>query len=223
LTAAELKTFNKDNSYGLDHALWASDPGNHRNISLQNILQQDVIAPDGSESRVRPSPDGLRPVLATGTCRYPVAGLTDPRVKELWWAVERGYPGALKALKDAASRKGPAQAELTTVLDAVKAATAKRQDELVAAPATMETYEALEAFAAESDGLDTKAALARLKELKAAKELKDEFKARDIWQQCQAALASPKPDAQKSAKANLAALAAKMPDTVYGKKAAALK
>jgi len=141
----------------------------------------------------------------------------------VWWAVERGYPGALKALVSAAAKKSPQQADLTKILDAVKAATAKRQDELVAAAPSMGAYEALETFITDSDGLDTKKAIARLKELKAAKEMKDELKAREIYQQCQGLLSSPKPDSQKAGKENMAMLAKKMPGTVYGQKAASIK
>ncbi len=224
LSAEELKTFDKDNNYGLEHALWANDPRNRKNISLNNILQTDMLHPDGSVGYF----EGLQTLkslkgTAAGSFHYPIEGLTEPKIKELWWSVERGYPGAIKNLQSVAGKKSPAQADAVRILDAVKAATSKRQDDLVGAPATMETYEAIEAFLTASEGLDTKKALARLKELKAAKELKDELKARDIYQQCQQLLASPKPDSIKSGKENMATLAKKFPSTVYGQKAASIK
>ncbi len=225
LSALQLKTFDKDNGYGLEHALWANDPQNRANISLKNILQNHVVRPDGTTASMsgRSAVDGLKALLTgtgAGTFHYPIDGLSDPKAKDLWWTVERGYSGALKNLQAAAAKKSPIQADAVRILDAVKAGAATRQDELIAAPATLETYEAIEGFLAESEGLDTKKALARLKELKASKELKDELKARDIYQQCQTLISSPKPDSQKAGKENLATLAKKMPDTVYGKKAA---
>jgi hypothetical protein len=225
LSAQELKTFDKDNGYGLAHALWANDPINREHISLNNILQVRFVHPDGSEEmlpfegtlqEVKPKVGGS----GGGTFRYPVDNITDPKLKELWWEVERGYPGALKILVQVAARKTAPGPDAARILEQVKAASDKRQEELLAAPANVTTYEALEAYITESEGLDVKKAQARMKEIKATKELKDEFKARDIYIQCEALIASDKADKQKTGKDGLALLAKKMPDTVYGKKAA---
>jgi hypothetical protein len=225
LTVTELKTFDKDNGWGLEHALWANDPQNRKNIGLKtNVLEIDLQTPSGYEwVPFRGTLEALKQKVTKGTYHYPVEGLTDPKVKDLWWGVERGYPGALKALVASAAKKSPQQAELQKVLEVVKDSTAKRQDEVVAEAPSMAAYEALESFITDSDGLDTKKAVARLKELKAGKDLKDELKARDIYLQCQALLLSPKPDSQKAGKENMAMLAKKMPNTVYGQKAASIK
>ena len=52
--------------------------------------------------------------------------------------------------------------------------------------------------------------------------MKDELKARDIYQKAAAMLASPKPKEQAAGREAMAALAKKMPETVYGAKAATL-
>ncbi|MBA3710179.1 MAG: hypothetical protein H0W83_15315, partial [Planctomycetes bacterium] len=114
----------------------------------------------------------------------------------------------------------PEGADAAALLERVRARWSARQDELVAAPASIAAIENLDRFVTEADGNDTKKADARLKELRSTKGLKVEERARDIYQQCHRQLDSAKPDQQKSGRENLATLAAKMPATVYGAKAA---
>ncbi len=46
---ADTVALNRDRSYHMDHALWASDPANARNISLQNVYQVSVFGGDHRE------------------------------------------------------------------------------------------------------------------------------------------------------------------------------
>jgi hypothetical protein len=224
--APEALALNKARDYHMDNALWASDPGNQRNISLQNVMQDEVYGPDHRPARGfawNTEVKAFETFFASkeaGQFRYPVTGLGDARVKEVWWAVERQRPEAVKALVAAAKTKSPAQPELQQVLTTVKEALATREAALVAAPASMETYESLEALLGEGQGIELKDATARYKELGKAKELKDEIAARAAYRACAEALASPKPDLQAGGKAGLAQLARKYPETVYGRRAA---
>lgn len=225
LQPADLATLDKDRGYGMPEALYAQDPGNTKQISLNNILQYRLIHADGRDEMFAFNEPIWQQTLG-GTkalpYRFPPDGVDDAQVKALWWAVERGKPQAIKQLAAAAkSKKSPAQAQAAALHARVAETLAARQAELVAAEPSLAAVEALEAFLAEAEGTDTKAAAARWKALKADKSLKDELKARDIWLQCRQMLASPKPDQQKAGKEGLAALAKKLPETVYGRKAAA--
>ena len=63
----------------------------------------------------------------------------------------------------------------------------------------------------------------RLKTLLKAPALKDELKAREMFMACKQQLASKNPKEREAAKANLAIVAQKYPDTIYGKRATTLK
>jgi hypothetical protein len=226
VSAADLPAYAKE--YGMDNALWANDPANVMNISLNNILQSAMYAPGGNESNLGFQGVAARvePVISgpsAGTFHYPVEGLTDPKAKELWWMVERQKPEAVKTLVAVAKQKSPLGVDSAKTLAVVKAALEARQAELVEAPATMATYESLESLLTEGQGIELKKAGDRYKELGKAKELKDELTARTIYRQCQEMLASPRPPTQAAGKENLAALAKKLPGTVYGRLAASSK
>ena len=224
---AETVALNRDRSYHMDHALWASDPANSHNISLQNVYQ---VAVYGGDHRER---DGLQNTAAVptfetffssseaGRFRYPADGLGDARVKEVWWQVERQQPDAVKNLAAAAKLKSSAQPELLSVLATVTTSLQGRQAELVAAPATFATYEGLEALLREGQGVDLKEAAARLKELGKDKAMKPELDARTAYRTCQTLLASTKPADQAAGKAGLPQIAKRWPDTAYGRRAAA--
>jgi hypothetical protein len=220
---------NKDRGYHMDNALWASDPLNHENISLNNVYQQYFYAGDHriEQSISWQTPDQIIESAFSsskaGEFRYTVDGLSDATAKDVWWQVERQRPGAVRTLVASAKGKSPAQLELQKVLGVVKASFNQRETDLVAAPITMATYESLEALLAEAQGLELKDASGRYKELGKAKELKGEFDARNAFQQCQAMAASPKPDNQAAAKAGFAQIAKKYPDTLYGQRAANLQ
>lgn len=219
----ELTAFAAEVSPGLDRgALFAHDPLNSRQISLQNIFQAVLIGADGKQR-----PIGMRSALADAEpemraakgWHYSRDGLTDPRVLDVWWQVERGRPGAVKAVQ-AAAKKNP---EVGTLLTAVTAALTERQGALVAKPADLATLEDLEALAAEAEGIELKPAAERIKALIKDPALKDELKARSIYRQCQTMLAAKKPKDQQAGREGLTQLAAKMANTVYGKRAAAAK
>ncbi len=141
-------------------------------------------------------------------------------MKEVWWQVERQQPEAVKNLVTVAKVKSPAQPELQSVLATVTTRLQARQAELVAAPATFTTYEALENLLREGQGVDLKDALARLKELGKDKAMKPELDARTAYRSCQTLLASTKPADQTAGKAGLPQIAKRWPDTAYGRRAA---
>ncbi|HYE04654.1 MAG TPA: hypothetical protein VEL07_03955 [Planctomycetota bacterium] len=208
---------------GLTHALFAHDPDNVENISLRNTCSIHAMGTDGSRVRFFPSDqpfvESAISFAEGGSLRFPVEGLVDPRAIELWWQVENRRPQAMATLT-AAARKSAIKDEAARILAVIQPAFTARQDELVAAPATIETYEAIERLLRDGEGLELKAAQARGKELAKAPELKDELAARRIWQQCAAMAQSNKPAEQAAAKDNLAKLAKKYPDTKYGRMAA---
>lgn len=212
-------------SKGIANALMAFDPRNRLKISLSNIYQTHLMAPDGSLWRV-PGKTHKDMIIAAqekkpGTFRIPVEGLTDAKVISAWWMVERGTgKGALKELTVVAKKKGPLQEQAQKVIDAAQTAC---DAALAAAGEGLAAYESVERLAGRFEGLDPKPLKTRLTELGKGAEMKDELKARDMWQKCQAALASPKPKEQAAGRDGLAMLAKKMPDTVYGKKAAGIK
>lgn len=221
--AKGLPAFAKD--HPLPGALWAHDPRNVEKISLHNTLQVALIKATGEPSSLgfKGIPDHLKPLLGTpalGKHRYPPDGLTDPKVKDLWWLVECGEPGAVKALVAASKRSGPQQDELRKLADAVTTA-GTAQEDLLCAGNDLATYEGLERLLAESQGLELKKAPARFRELGADKAVKAELEARSMYRKCNEAAASPKADMQKAAKDGFAQVAKKFPDTVYGRKAAA--
>jgi hypothetical protein len=132
--------------------------------------------------------------------------------------VERGTgKGALKELVGVAKRKGPLQEQAQLVIDAAQKAC---DAALAAAGEGFTAYETVERLSGRFDGLDPKPLKTRIGDLGKDATVKNELKARDLWQKCQAMLASPKPKEQAAGRDYLAQLAKKMPDTVYGKKAA---
>jgi hypothetical protein len=223
VTAADMPAFSKD--YGMVNALWASDPSNKNKISTRNILQKYLISPGGKSGRFDSLAEAkdLMSSPKCGTFRYPVAELTDPKARELWWMVERQKPDSVKTLVAVTKQKSTLGSDAMKIFAVVKTSFETRETELVQAPANMETYEGLEALLFESRGIELKKATDRYKELGKAKELKDEIQARSIYRQCSELLISPKGGAPETAKANLAALAKKYPDTKYGRLAAETK
>ncbi|MBA2480150.1 MAG: hypothetical protein H0V44_05765 [Planctomycetes bacterium] len=221
-----LDDFDREGGYGMAHALYAFDPVNREAIGRDNFFQCRLVRADGGVEALpfTGTAQHVRALVTSataGTYRIDPAGITLAPVKELWWAVERGRPQAIRALVAAAkSGATPAGTEAAAVLERVRALLSARQDGLVAQAPSMSAIENLERFVADADGTDTRRAQSRLKELRAMKPMKEEERARDIYQQCQRLLDSPKPDQQKSGRTNLAALAAKMPGTAYGAKAA---
>lgn len=216
----DLEAYIKDAAPSLaDRALFANDPVNAQKIGLSNILQNAAFDAGGKQ---RPT-GGLRnlaasvtPLLRAAKGRYPVDGLTG-KALEAWWLMEMGRPGAVKGAVTAAKK----DAEVAKALAPVETAIRARLDALVAAPVELATYESLEALLEEGDGLDLKAGSERLKTLAKEPALKKELQARTAWKQVQAQLASSKPKEQEAGRANLAELAKRFPDTVYGRRAAA--
>lgn len=219
----ELAAFVAEVAPGLDQgALFAHDPLNAKKISLRNIFQAEVIGPTGRARRI--SMGGAlaeaEPTMREAKgWRYPREGLTDPRVLDVWWQVERGRPGALKAVQAAAKKN----AEVGTLLEAIKKELTGRQEALLAKPSDLLTLEGLEALVTEAEGIELKPAAERIKTLTKDPALKDELKARSAWRQCQAMLNSKKPKEQQAGREGLAQLATKMPGTIYGQRAAATK
>ncbi len=209
-------------SKGLVGALGANDPANVEKISVNNILQVQLIAPDGRMHRISyadPLAALTKAVADTpGAFAVPVDGITAEPVVAAWWRLERGGTGVLKELAVVARRKGPMQADAQRVVDAAQTAFSAG---LAAAGDGFVAYEALERLTVRFDGLDQKPLKTRIGELTAGGALKSELTARDVWRKCQAMLASPKAKDQAAGHDGLAALASRMPDTTYGKMAQA--
>jgi len=197
-------------------ALMAHDPTNMENVSLNNIVQVRLI--DGNLNMRQVAMNGthdavIETLRAAKAYRYPVTDIDDERALHLWWAIERGTPGALKAA--VANRKKHPQ------VSQISDQCAAREAALLAAPADLATVEGLEALLAESDGLPLKDAQTRLRDLIKDKDLKDEFAARSAWRTCAALLKSSQAKDQEKGRAGMAQIATRFPDTVYGKRAAA--
>jgi hypothetical protein len=209
-------------SKGITNALMAHDPRNRLKISTKNILQSRQIAPDGTLVRApgNTPKDMLTAAMAqaSGSCRIPVEGLTDAKVITAWWMVERGVgKGVLKELVAVGKRKGATAEQAQKVVEAAQKAC---DSAFAAAGDGLAAYETIERLASRFEGLDLKPLKTRLGELDKDATVKEELKAREMWQKCQAALASPKPKEQAAGRDGLAQLAKKFPDTVYGRKAA---
>ncbi len=223
VSLADLPAFSKD--YGMENALWATDPPNAKNISTKNIMQRYKISPGGKSGNFSNVSDVKTAMSdpSSGSHRFPIEGLTDPKAQELWWMVERQKPDCIKTLMAVAKQKSALGSDAAKILAVVKPTFESREAALVEAPATMQTYEDLETLLTESQGIELKKASLRYKDLTKSKELKNEIQARSIYRQCQELLSSPKAGATEGAKANLATLAKKFPDTKYGKLASETK
>jgi hypothetical protein len=218
---AELQALAKEK--GVPLALFAHDPVNRRRISTKNILQNEVVAGDGSvvvgSYRDPAATFTAAEARSASVHRLPVQGLDDAKVAAAWWSVERGRGGgALKELATAAKRKGPVGEQAALVVAAAQSA---YDAGLAEAGAGMAGYEAIERLAQRFDGLDPKPARNRLAELGKDAQMKRELKAREAWRTCRRMLASAKPADQAAGRDALAQLAKAMPDTVYGARAGA--
>lgn len=198
---------------GLTYAWVGFDPANTLKISLNNILQYYTLHSGGKSSNGW----GDTAKLATaGSWRLAVDGLTDDRVKTVWWLAERGRAGAGQALSQ--GLKSPVKEECEKILTAIRT----RRDGQVAQAPGIEAYEALEASATAWAGLDAKELKPvkdRLAALAKDPALKDELAARLAWFKIQALLADSNPKKQETGKAGLAELAKRYPATKYGKMA----
>ena len=109
------------------------------------------------------------------------------------------------------------------VIAAVAAASIEvksRQDLLLAAPATLDTYEQLEKLLQIGDGVDLSPARARLDELAAEPAIRDELTARTAWSEGRLLMLSLKSRDRDRGHTILSALARSWPATKYGRAAA---
>lgn len=204
-------------SKGLDPSVMAHDAANAENISTRNIMQLYLQSPDGSVKSARGGAmAALRSAAASAQYRISKDGISDERVLQLWWMLERRKPGVLPALVKAAKKSDEANALLVTVEQRY----AKGAAELLAAEPNFTTFEAIEAWLVEHEGLDTKELAKHLKGMTRDEQIKQELKARGAWQKCQEMLSSGREKDMEAAKAGLQQLAEAMPDTVYGQRAA---
>ncbi len=227
--ASALMDLDSSRNYHMVNALYANDPANPLNISLENIYQVRLFMPDGGQQSL-PFSNLLGTVKmhlspgSTASPAYPYRisneGLSDPEVIEAWWAVERARPDAVQNLVSAARHCKPGT-DGRILLDRVTAFYTGQEATLCAAPPTLETLESLEALLGESQGILLKNAKVRCHDLTHAKELKGELRARDEFQQCMAMLHSNKSQDRADAKDGLGVIASQSPTTVYGQKAAA--
>lgn len=200
-------------------ALFANDPANKEQISLKNIAQARLWV-DGAVRMVdyQHVPEAVKdPFHASTAFLFPVGCELSPAGKTAWWGVERGRPGAFASCVSSAKKNPEAKA----IVEVVSKVLLSRQETLLAAPGTMATYESLEDFCADGGGLpELKPSAERLRTLAKDKTIIVELKAREIYRNASKQASSVKPNDRETGKATLAQLAIKMPDTVYGKKAA---
>jgi hypothetical protein len=83
----------------------------------------------------------------------------------------------------------------------------------------MQTYEALEILLTNAKPIQLQPAIESLKELGKDAIIKNELKARAIYQQCQTLVANPNPQKQQAGRDGLSELSKRYSDTVYGKRA----
>lgn len=228
LQGADLEGWAK--AHGYVGAVVGYDPLNREKVSLNNIFQGHIARADGKASRLRFAAEDT--ALVKELCDDPAAGrpryaatITLPQVSDLWWACERERPQAVRNLlaaqaQVARKKDETLKTEVGAVVDAVKAAYERELGVQSAAAPSLAVYEALEAMVSRYDGLDLKGVVAKLKELGKDKAMKDELAARDVWRQCQKLKASQKRSDQQAYSENMAALAKRWPNTVYGARAA---
>lgn len=229
---ADLAGWIKDHGYV--GALVGSDPRNRLTISLNNIMQERMVTPDGRMQNGiwmdQKFVDVVRAICKdpkAGKYRLDAARPAQAAIATLWWACERQRPDSVKNLvaakKMVANRKNDdvIKTEVLALFAAVENAYTVERDRLLAADVVIDTYEQLESLVRRHEGLDTKSALDRLRELGKDKVMKQELAARDAWNKCQELLRSPNPLSQKAGKDGLALIAKSYPDTKYGKMAIA--
>ena len=221
LTPEDLVNWAKD--VGVEHALVGQDTRNEQKIGLSNILQRATYR--GGKSSSLPGGDNLVGAATAcidkgaGTYRFPVDGLTDDKAKTVWWMIERDQPQAMDTLM--AARKNKAvKDDAEKIYSVVETSLTKRQETLLAADTSMATYEGLETLLTQAKPVMLKPASEKLKELGKDATIKNELKARAIYQQCQELLAHPNPQKQQAGREGLETLGKKFGDTMYGKKAA---
>lgn len=214
---------------GLDSVALGCDRANSRKISLNNIYQFSFEPGRGGQqlrvalpelTKLAADPDSHAKL---GSYTFDPTGISDPKLRQLWWAIENRQPGAVGALAGAAKKAkadDPDDAQLLALYDAVAGTLLPEVERLMAVGEDFATYEQLEAALIAAEGLDVRDGIKRLKELGRDKQIKLELKARSAYLSCMALMASPKDKDRDAAKAGLAQLAEKMPDTVYGAKAA---
>jgi hypothetical protein len=221
LSGEALKNYAKSNCAEIaDTALFAHDPANRQNISLKNIAQAELWV-DGKKRDVgfdQVTTAVAEPFKTSTAFRFPLSGDLTEKGKAAWWAIERGRPGAIASCFASSKKNADAKA----VMAMIEPKLIERQTSLLAGPVTLETYEALENLSAESAGIPSlKPAAEQLREMKKDKTIAEELKARDIYRSAFKQAASVKPSEAKAGAATLAELAKRMPQTVYGAKAAA--
>ena len=206
----------------LQTALFAHDPGNRRDISLKNIYRAELWI-DGACQTVdqRAVAEAVaEPFKASSAFVFPVSCELSDQGKAAWWAVERGKPGAFAACVQG-QKKNP---EAKAIVEAVEKSLLARQEKLVTAEPSMAGYEALEDLCADGGGLPSlKPSAERLRALGKDPVLKDELKAREIFRTATKQAAGKKPSEIEAGKATLAQLGQKLPNTVYGQRAAVAK
>lgn len=217
---------------GLDGVALGHDALNPRKISLQNILQVRFEPGTGGTAQrlsigevTERAKDPARHA-ELGSYTFDPAGIDDPEVRRLWWAIESRRPGAVAYLAKAHRRArpdDPVGSQVIALYDAVSEKLLGEIERLIAAGDDFATYEQLERAIQAAEGLETRDGERRLAELARDDQIQRELKARTGWRRCQELLASPKPKEQEMGRAGLAQVAELLPDTVYGRKAAATR
>ena len=208
---------------GMKQALFYHDPQNAHKISTKNIHQAYLVTPSGTETPVKLDDDDNTKLVAFaekhGKYRFGDFRQAPELVQQAWWLAERGQPGVVAQVVQAAGKSG-APAELVKLSDALQTSLTAEAEALVAAEASIETLESLERLLTFAEGVELDAAEDRLKELFRDKSLKDELVARQAYQKCIELHATGKVRQMKQAAEGFAQIQQRFPATRYGQLAA---
>ena len=217
---------------GFVGAAFGHDGPNKKNISLSNIYQLEYLPGKGGKSMRLGIKDvsKLKDTVSSGddhgqfgSYRIAPPEFADPKVKELWWAIENGIVEAFVALGKFKKKARAGKKNGDDILALAEAVASSLQAELTTAMAGGDdfiTFEALENVLMVGDGLiETDEAEDRLKALKRDKAIRDEIKAREAFKVCTKLMSTGRDKDRKQAMAGFKEIAKRFPDTVYGKKA----
>lgn len=196
-------------------------------VSLRNIWQARVVAPDGTLSQADPSKIGEAVKAQLSKASWKVDPATVPEaLKPAWKAVEFGdYALAMPAIKRSlrsSDEKTKAAAEamekaITTDLDGIIAEAAGHEK----AGRKWDAYKAYDKAATQFRGYPQAAqASTAAKKLAADKDVRNEVRAANMLERAKGLLASRNRQSRRSGESMIASLAKEMPDTEAGQAAA---
>ena len=213
---------------------FAVDTVNAKKISLKNIMQTSYRPGKNGRamsfnfteiSTLKGLVEKSKQHAEIGAYRNDPAGMSDEKLRLIWWEMENLNPASrvalIKARKKAKAGKGAGD-QIIAFHDAIQAQVeATLNATLENATDDFASYEKIEAAVVGADGFtETKGAGEKLKALKKDKAIAKELKVRSAYEKCAMMMQSNKAADKEKAVEGMKFLAGKYPDTVYGKKAA---